>query len=101
MANRTWKSTERRIARALGGERVGPSGLATADVVSSWLSVEVKHRRRLPLWLMGALDQARQAAGPDQLGIAVLHEKGQRTGDDLVLVRLADFVEWFGGDGNG
>lgn len=93
----TWKNVERRIARALNGQRVGPSGLATADVVTDWLAVEVKHRAQLPNWIKAALDQACAAARPDQLPIAVLHEKHKRTEDDLVLIRLADFLDWFGG----
>jgi len=99
--NTTWKGTERRIAAALEGQRVGPSGKSTADVVTAWLSVECKHRRELPKWIKSAVAQARAAAGPGQLGIAVLHEKHKRGDDDLVLIRLGDFVEWFGGDDDG
>ena len=44
MTDKTWKAAERAIARALGGVRVGPTGEATPDVESDWLSVEVKTR---------------------------------------------------------
>jgi hypothetical protein len=64
-------------------------------VLSDWLAVEVKHRRRLPQWLKTALTQARCGAG-ERLPIVVLHEAGQRHSDDLVVLRLADFQDWFG-----
>jgi hypothetical protein len=61
----TWKHAERQIARRLGGRRVPVSGRAgQPDIAHSWLSIEVKHRRRLPQWLTKALLQAVQAATP-------------------------------------
>jgi hypothetical protein len=93
----TWKHVERQVARRLGGRRVPVSGRAgQPDIAHSWLSIEVKHRRRLPQWLTKALLQAVQAATPGQLPLAVLHEAGTRYGQSLVLLRLADFEEWFG-----
>ena len=93
----TWKHTERRIARQLGGRRMGP-GADRADVRSEWLSIEVKHRKQTPAWLKHAVAQARGDAAPDQLGIAVLHEAGQRSDSDLVVLALADFRAWFGNE---
>lgn len=90
----TWKSVERAIAKRLNGKRLGATGKATADVVNDWLSVEVKHRRVLPDWLKDALGQAANGA-EGRLPIVVLHESGQRHADDLVLMRLADFEDWF------
>jgi len=90
----TWKDAERRTARKLGGERVGCTGRHTPDVITDWLAVEVKHRRRLPVWIAEAVASARQHAGQDRLGIAVLHEHGKH--DSLVVLSLADFREWFG-----
>ena len=95
MADKTWKHTERAIAARLGGKRLGATGRAGADVVNDWLAVEVKHRKRLPAWLRDALDQARTGAG-ERLPVVVLHEAGQRHADDLVVLRLADFEDWFG-----
>lgn len=91
----TWKQTERAIAKRLNGRRLGATGRATADVVNAWLGAEIKHRRRLPEWLKVALDQARNGAG-ERLPIVILHESGQRHDNDLVLMRLADFEDWFG-----
>jgi hypothetical protein len=93
----TWKHAERQIAKWLNGRRVPVSGRAgQPDIAHPWLSIEVKHRRRLPQWLTMALVQAEQAAAPDQLPIAVLHEAGERYGRSLVVLRLDAFEEWFG-----
>jgi hypothetical protein len=92
MTDKTWKQTERAIARRLNATRQGAVGRTGADVVNDWLAVEVKHRRRLPQWLKDALTQAR-AGACDRLPIVVLHEAGQRHSDDLVVLRLADFQD--------
>jgi len=63
MASKTWKTHERRTAAALGGERVGNSGKATADVVGPWVVAECKSRKQLPAWLKAAVRQAEAAAG--------------------------------------
>ena len=99
MTDTSWKRTERRTAAILGGRRVPVSGRQRGDVpdvTHPWLSVEVKHRQSLPAWILGAMSQARAAARSDQLPVAILHESGQRHADNLVLVRLADFRDWFG-----
>jgi hypothetical protein len=93
----TWKHAERQIAKRLGGRRVPVPGRAgLPDVAHPWLSVEVKHRRRLPQWLTMAMEQAERSATRGQLPLAVVHEAGTRYGQSLVLLRLADFEEWFG-----
>jgi hypothetical protein len=73
VSDKTWKVHERRIEARLGGWRVGVTGTATPDVVTSQLAVECKHRATLPAWLAGAMAQAVDDAG------------------DLVIVRLVDF----------
>jgi len=65
-------------------------------VLTDWLAVEVKTRKALPLWLLDAMAQAVQAASEGQLAMAVLHRVGERHDDDLVVMRLADFEDWFG-----
>jgi len=97
---RPFKGTERAVAAALGGKRTGHLG--GADVDAGWLSVEVKHRASIPAWLVGAMEQAERNAGVDadgvtrQLPIVVIHQHGGRHVDDLVVLRLGDFTEWFG-----
>lgn len=88
----TWKAVERRIAARLGGERVPVTDKrSNADVVSDTLAVEVKHRKTLPKWLHKAMKQATDAATDEQLPIAVLHQLGQNSDNDFVVMRLADF----------
>ncbi len=90
MANATWKRAEREIARLLGGVRSGPTGVAQADVVTPALVVEVKHRQRLPQWLLEAVAQARAVAPPGKLPVVVLHQQRQRYTESLVVMRLSD-----------
>ena len=100
MSERRWKRTEREVATVLGGQRVPVSGRARGDqpdIRHPWLSVECKSCQSIPIWLREAMAQAKAAAMPNQLPIVVLHEVGQRHGEDIVLLRLADFTAWFGG----
>lgn len=101
--NSTWKDVERAIARKLGGQRVSNAGLGhpVADVEAGALSVEVKTRKALPGWLMAAVAQGRDNARAGRLGITVLHQVGQRHDNDLVVLRLSDFVDYFGDDWGG
>lgn len=90
-----WKDHERRIAAALGGQRLGATGASNPDVLTGWLAVECKHRAKLPDWLTGALGKVRVQAGQDRLGVVVLHQAGAR--DSVVMLSLKDFRDWFGG----
>lgn len=94
-----WKNGERRVAALIGGTRVPVTGRARGDapdISHEWLSTEVKCRKALPSWLNNAMAQARAAARSDQLPIVVLHEDGRQYRDAHVVIRLADFVDWFG-----
>jgi len=95
---KTWKATERAVARIFKGERTSNQGLGSAvpDVVSDTYCVEVKHREKLPAWIKLMVKQARVNGRADKLSLVVLHELNARHDDDIVLVRLGDFVEWFG-----
>lgn len=94
---RTWKYAERALAKLVGGERVPVSGRAgQPDIRHPWLAIEVKHRKTLPQWILGAVQQAERAAQPSQLPIAILHQHGQRYREALVVLRLKDFEAWFG-----
>ena len=41
-----WKDLERRVCRALGGERRGPTGVSVSDCVDTPFAVEVKRSKR-------------------------------------------------------
>jgi hypothetical protein len=94
----TWKHTERKVAAIIGGQRTSKTGLGsqTPDVENGAWSIEVKHRASIPFWLSDALDQSKRNASDGKLPLVVLHEAGARHDNDMVLVRLSDFVEWFG-----
>lgn len=66
-------------AEFLGGRRATMSGLARGDqpvIEHSQLSIEVKSRRELPIWIVSALDQANAAKREGQLPVAILHQHG-------------------------
>jgi hypothetical protein len=90
------KRHELRTAAALGLTRTGNTGRATADAASRWVVCECKSRAALPRWLLHGVEQAKASAGPSQLPVLVLHQVGQRSGRDLVVLTRAAFVEWFG-----
>lgn len=94
---RTWQRHEQRVAEALGTQRNGNTGAATADIVTDWLAVECKSWRTLPAKVAAAMEQAEAAASSGQLPIAVLHQVGQRSAQDMVVMRWGDFLNWFGG----
>ena len=99
MANQSnWKGSERALAARLGGERISNHalGMQTPDVETRAWSVEVKCRKVLPFWLTDALAQARRNATDGKLALVILHQVGQRHDNDVVVLRLDDFVEWFG-----
>jgi len=100
MSERSWKRCEREIASLLGGKRVPITGRSRGDVPDirhPWLSVEVKSRKSLPAWLKDAVSQARAAATEYQLPVAILHQAVARHANDLVVMTLRDFEDWFGG----
>lgn len=64
-----WKDLERRVCRALGGERSGPLGKGTSDCVGVAFSVEVKRSSRvgppvLAKWILQAREHARKEKRP-------------------------------------
>jgi len=91
-----WKDHERRVARKLGGTRTGNRGRAAADVTTDWAAAECKERATLPMWLRDAVEQATATARQGQLPLVVLHEFGTRSDNDLVVLRMRDFLRWFG-----
>lgn len=104
---RAWKRDESEIARLLGGERVPVTGRQRGyrpDVDHPWLAVEVKSFMSLPQRVADAMDQAEKAAAyakrreqRDKLPVAVIHAKRSHRGNALVVMRLDDFLDWFGG----
>lgn len=99
---RGWKAAERRVAAALGGQRVPITGRARGDVpdvAHERLSVEVKSRGSLPRWLCEALEQAEAAAAGGRVPVAILHRTGDRYDRALAVLRLSDLVALLGAGG--
>lgn len=92
--HRAFKGTERAVAKILGGKRLGHLG--GVDVKTRWVAAEVKHRQTLPAWLTDAMAQAKRHAEADQLPVVILHVEGQRHSDNMIIMPLGQFTEWFG-----
>lgn len=94
--DKSWKATERAVARLLGGERVPINGRirgSAPDVEHAALSLEVKHKRTIPAWIEDALAQAESSSTDGKLAVAVLHGNGARYGKSLCVIRLEDLAE--------
>ncbi len=118
MGEKSWKRAERRIARVLAGKRPttqcpecgheyqryarvpvpGRQRGATPDVEHDWASVEIKAFKNPPGWnfLVNAMEQAEEAAKYGELPIVVVHKTACKHFSDLVVIRLPNFVDWFG-----
>lgn len=87
-----WKDNERRIARALNGQRLGPTGKSNEDVNAPGFAVECKQRESLPAWLCEPLATVRKHAGGNRIGAVVWHAKGAH--DSVVVMSFSDFVKF-------
>ncbi len=97
--DKLWKSTERELARLLGGERIpvhSTSGVK-CDVATPIADVEVKERKSIPSWLSEAVSQAKANCRKGQIPLVILHTKSQRHENDLVIMNLSDYRDWFVG----
>lgn len=91
-----WKDVERRVAKDFCGVRLGPVGKTLCDVISSRFAIEVKERADYPNWLYEALGQAMIAGEKTRrIPLVVLHLKGGRYEDDMVVMRSGDFRQLF------
>ena len=97
-----WKQAERRIAKLLGGRRIPVTGRQRGDVPDiehDALSIEVKSRKALPAWLLGALNQAQAASKNGKVPVVVLHQDRAPYAESLVVLRLEDFAGYLKGGG--
>lgn len=100
-SRRRWKAAERELAEYVGGRRVPVSGRARGDVpdiAHPWLSIEAKSWSAMPERVVAALRQAEAANTTGaKLPVALIHGNGERYDRALVVIRLSDFMQWFGG----
>ena len=98
MADTSWKSFERRVAKRVGGRRLACTGEKDGvDVDAGPFVYQAKLRRGVPSylrsWLSGIVE-----AGAHQGSIGVLIWKAPNARDDnsLVLLRLKDWEDLHG-----
>ena len=97
----TWKASERRMAAAVGGQRVPVTGRArgeTPDITGASIagfpiSIEHKYGRRiLSARIHEALDQAEAARRGDELAVVTLEEvRVGKLNRQLVLLSVEDW----------
>ena len=82
------------IAKRLGGKNVGTiEGQDVAFADKPW-SVEVKHRKKF----IGRtfMKQAVKNCPKDKTPLVVVHELNSRHDEDLVLIQMKDWENWYG-----
>lgn len=99
MPEKAWKYWERKIADYIGGKRVPVTGRTRGDapdIEHNWLSPEVKYTSgTLPKKWYEARAQAEASARARQLPVQIYCEKGMKTGDAFIMMRLSDFKDWW------
>ncbi len=87
------KELEREIARLLGGKRIGLLG--QEDVQHPVWSIECKERKRVVIeaWMA----QAEKYSTIDKTPLLVIHKLGKSHNQDIVCMRLYEFILWHGG----
>ena len=100
MPDRPWKAEERAVARMIGGRRYPANQGGAIDCESSWLVVQVKHRRVCSLAELEALalDAERPGVQRRKVGAVVVKRRagaGRRT-PRLVIMTEGQFTEMSG-----
>jgi len=103
MNRATWKASERRMAEALGGQRVPVTGRgrgSAPDIEHPLFAIEHKAGRVMSPRLLKAVDQAMAAAaGTDKTPLVTIEQSAGmgRQSRRFVLLRLEDWLDWHGG----
>jgi len=95
----TWKGSERRVAKDLGGKRIPVTGVDRdgADVITPIFHIQVKLRKTLPAWLWVWMNGIAGDAEPHgKIGLLILKKPRQRDVDSLVAMRYGDFIDLHG-----
>lgn len=92
-----WKDHERRIAKRLGGTRMGPQGRSGPDVTASLpdgsqLAIECKARKTLPATVKKFLSQITPHRTPQTIPLVIMHEHGAPSNHDVVCLTFSDFL---------
>lgn len=87
------KNTELAIAKIMGATR---NHFEAEDLRHPILSIEVKHRKKLPALIKKFMGQAVAACAESKIPCVVMHEGGSQHTDDLVVMRLYDLEDLIG-----
>lgn len=87
------KNTELAIAKIMGAKR---NHFEAEDLRHPILSIEVKHRKKLPTLVTKFMGQAVAACAEGKIPCVVMHEGGAQHTDDLVVMRLYDLEDLVG-----
>ena len=98
MADKSWKSFERRLANRLGGRRIPCTGEKDGiDVDAGPFVYQAKLRRGVPSymrsWLRGIVEAG---ARKGSIGVLIWKAPNARDDDSLVLLRLKDWEDLHG-----
>ncbi len=97
MTDRAWKQQERVVAKDFGTHRLPNTGEHRLDISAGPWAIEHKLRKRLPVLLWKAMQQAQGGAQDGQTPIVVLTEASRgRKAQRLVVMRYEDFMQWHG-----
>jgi len=93
---KNWRRTQKEALEFVGAEEVGKDKM---DGIHPCFVIEVKHRRTLPLWVVGALRQAEKYAKKhhvDKPPLVIIKEKGKHTKHAIAFLWLEDFQDYLG-----
>ena len=88
------KSMERAITKIFqfdNARRVGILG--KEDIVTDRFIIEVKERKKLPKFILNAYGQIEKHRTRDRIPLFILHELNKNHMNDLVILKLKDFLE--------
>ena len=91
MSDKVWKQFERRIAKRLGGRRVGILG--KEDIEHPVFSVETKVLKELPKFMTKVYGQAKRNSPKGKIPFACIKENGRHDENALVILSFGDFQE--------
>lgn len=98
MADKSWKASERRMARDVGTERIPVTGERHgADFADAIAVYQLKVRKVIPDWLwdwLSGIQGTGQRVG--KAGVLVLKRPGERDADAIVLMSWADWTALHG-----
>jgi len=93
MAEKRWKSAERRIAAKLQGKHLPRPGKRSVGGKGGLLVWEHTDRERIPQFIVNRIARAKVAAGPRKLGVCIITSPNSIM--DLICLDLNDFKGWF------